>query len=201
MYRKIALLLLTAILAIQFEACGIKNKTLKTTGETTEIISVTETVVATTEPIIPEGEGVGEIPGIAEETIWPNIPEESAPKSDTPEPTKPNTTTSKPTEQETIKPTATEPTMPDFAEVTKPEETPEHTEALKPTEPPVSSSPCCEYDKYLSMSPAEQEAYMRTFSNPLEFIQWSQDAEAEHKAHDDTIVVEGGDLNIGDFME
>ena len=41
---------------------------------------------------------------------------------------------------------------------------------------------------------------MESFASPLEFIQWSRTAEAEHKEHDSSVEVEGGDLDIGDFI-
>lgn len=72
------------------------------------------------------------------------------------------------------------------------------------TVPPivVEKEECnCEYSKYLNMSPAEQEAYMNTFASPLDFIEWSKNALAEHEAHDTTVQASGGDLDLSDYIK
>lgn len=178
--NKSILKVLTLILAIAvvMSGCFSKNEKVSVSDETS--VSTTEAAIQT------ESQSY--------ETIaMPNVtlPEGEGYEVDggnEPETTRP--ATQKPTEHKATEPKPTEP---------KPTE-PKPTEPI-PTEPPVSDGPCCEYEKYLAMSPAEQESYVRTFSDPMAFIQWSQNAEAEHKAHDDTINVEGGDLNIGDFMK
>lgn len=71
------------------------------------------------------------------------------------------------------------------------------------TEPPrtgVSQGCGCEYAAYLAMSPGGQQAYYESFSSPEAFIAWSQSARAAHEGHDDSVRVEGGDLNIGDYI-
>ena len=80
-----------------------------------------------------------------------------------------------------------------------------------PTAPPVeentnttesAATSCgCEYENYLSMSAADQEAFMNSFSSVLDFITWSQSAQAEHNTHSTTTNVVGGILDIGEFME
>lgn len=79
-------------------------------------------------------------------------------------------------------------------------------EAVKPDEtvPPIviEKEDCgCDYSYYAKMSPAEQEAYMNTFDSPLDFIEWSKKALAEHEAHDTTIQASGGDLDLGDYIK
>lgn len=79
-------------------------------------------------------------------------------------------------------------------------------EAAKPAEmvPPVvfEKEECnCEYSNYLKMSPAEQEEYMNTFASPLDFIEWSKNALAEHEAHDTTVQASGGDLDLSDYIK
>lgn len=78
--------------------------------------------------------------------------------------------------------------------------------SVKPTEtiPPVvnEKEDCgCEYSAYAKMSPAEQEAYMNTFASPLDFIEWSKKALAEHEAHDTSIQASGGDLDLSDYIK
>lgn len=59
----------------------------------------------------------------------------------------------------------------------------------------------CGYSNYAKMSPAEQEEYMNSFATPLDFIEWSKNALAEHEAHDTTIQASGGDLDISDYIK
>lgn len=89
-----------------------------------------------------------------------------------------------------------------LSESTEPTEDVEPTEGTEPTEGAApDDGPCCDYGAYLEMSPAEQQAYMNTFSSPLDFIEWCKTAEAEHTDHDDSVTVEGGDLDIGDYID
>lgn len=222
MNRKYIAILLMFVFVFLLPACG-GQKNVET--EATEILETTEDATETLPPVVtitsddfPEGEGIVGYLVTTEpnEMNEEDNREDSSPKPTTPKPTTPKPTTPKPTEPEatkptTPKPTTPEPTQPTETEVTtkpteapkptEPQETTKPTEAPKPTEPPVSDGPCCDYEEYLALSPAEQEAYMRTFSNPMDFIEWSKKAEAEHNAHDDTIIVEGGNLDIGDYMK
>ena len=95
--------------------------------------------------------------------------------------------TTEPTTEPTTDP-STEPTTDNTPETTKPSES-------------GSGGSCCKYSEYVKMSPAEQQAYMESFASPMDFIAWAQQAEEEHKAHDDSIIVEGGDVNLGDYID
>ena len=91
----------------------------------------------------------------------------------------------------------------DVTEATEPEATePETTQpATEPAQqPPVNTSCGCEYERYMSMSAEAQEAYMNSFPSPLDFINWCQNAEAEHAGHNTVTNVTGGDLDISDFV-
>lgn len=177
-------------------------------GNTTE--PVTTSAVPTSEEVtIPDdGSGVGNVNQLIEHGILiveDNVKEtadslekdiaKTSNEVTEPESTEGEASESTPMETEHvgITPTESDHTVIDSTE-------PKNTEPTS-AELPISDVPCCEYDKYLAMSPAEQEAYMRTFSDPMTFIQWSQNAEEEHKAHDDTIIVEGSELNIGDYIQ
>lgn len=82
------------------------------------------------------------------------------------------------------------------------EETEETSEIPETTVPVINegTSICCQYAAYLLMSPEEQQAYMESYDSMMDFITWAQQAEAEHTIHNDDIVVEGGDINIGDYI-
>ena len=41
---------------------------------------------------------------------------------------------------------------------------------------------------------------MDSFDSPMAFIDWCRAAEKEHEGHNTAIEVEGGDLNVGDFI-
>lgn len=58
----------------------------------------------------------------------------------------------------------------------------------------------CDYKKYIEMSPVDQEAFMETFVTVKDFINWCKIAEEEHKAHQTTINVTGGDLDISAYI-
>lgn len=75
-------------------------------------------------------------------------------------------------------------------------------ETVPPSAGVTENASCgCEYEAYLAMSAAEQEAYMDSFASPKDFISWSRNAEAEHAAHNTVTNVTGGDLDIGDFID
>lgn len=57
-----------------------------------------------------------------------------------------------------------------------------------------------EYEKYMAMSPEEQEAFFETFDSPEAFIKWFNNAKAKYEAGNDSIVVEGGGIDIGDYQ-
>lgn len=69
-----------------------------------------------------------------------------------------------------------------------------------PQEPALPQSCGCEYDRYLSMSAADQQAYMSSFSSMEDFISWSKSAAAAHDGHNSGVTVEGGNLDLGDFI-
>lgn len=94
---------------------------------------------------------------------------------------------------------ATEATQPGEIENTKPTENTDPTQATAPTEP--ENKPCCDYAVYLALSPADQQKFMGTFSNTMDFVQWCRQGEAAHKEHDDTITSEGEEFDISDILD
>lgn len=72
---------------------------------------------------------------------------------------------------------------------------------IEETSPEKLAESCgCDYAKYLALSAEAQEAYMDSFASPKDFINWCRNAEAEHATHDNRTVVEGGILDIGDYI-
>ena len=54
------------------------------------------------------------------------------------------------------------------------------------------------YEKYISMSAEDQEAFISSFASMYDFIQWYNEAEAAYESTRDTIEYDGsGDLVIG----
>lgn len=65
---------------------------------------------------------------------------------------------------------------------------------------PAKPSGGSEYEKYMAMSPEEQEAFFETFDSPEAFIKWFNNAKAKYESSNDSIVVEGGGIDIGDYQ-
>lgn len=209
------ILLISVIIVLLLAACGKREAEVVTDESVSaESISIednssksesaesesSEESAETEENIkFPTGEGVGEVPE-GEGLEYENEAGET-------ESTGENEVT---TDSTPVKPEATNKPI----ESTKPVENTEPVETSKPSTsstPSVSPNPtatpsegeteyCCEYDAYLAMSAADQETYMNSFSSVMEFIAWSKTALNEHEEHKEKIEVEGGDLNIGDFI-
>ena len=58
-----------------------------------------------------------------------------------------------------------------------------------------------EYEKYIAMSPEKQQAYFESFSDPEDFFKWYNTAKAEYDKKNDAVEVEGGSIDIGDYMD
>jgi hypothetical protein len=138
--------------------------------------------------------------------IIPNVP--STPETDKPVDTEEGFETEPPVDPEepkdTEKPSDTDcPLDTEEIEGVIPEETePEDTEP-EDTEPEYSFDPSkpLTYEEYLALSAQAQEAYGRSFSNPLDFFTWLEQAKAEYDAKNPSIEVGGdGNIDIGDII-
>lgn len=69
-----------------------------------------------------------------------------------------------------------------------------------PAQPSGNTSCGCEYERYLAMSAADQEAYMESFSSVEAFIEWGKTAEIEHEKHVASVTVTGDVLDIGNYI-
>ena len=198
MNKKFWICLLAVAMLLALAGCREDQVDAPAADVTEPVVVETTVPEETTEPEeetipLPEGEGVESIdklPGGEE-----NVSENTKPQDST-KPTEAKPSESKPSEA----PDATEPAQTE-TQPAQPEEptAPPATEA--PTAPPATSTSCgCAYQQFLNMSAVEQEAYMNSFESPLAFIEWAKQAKIEHEAHDTSIKVEGGDLNIGDFI-
>lgn len=177
------------LLVLTAAVCGCKEaENTDTTALPAAVPANTETVPAAEETTLPRGEGVESIDDapVLDPDDGQTVPEETTgPCNETvPGKTTHGENETKPA-GETMPSHSTEPT--------------ENTDPAEETKP--DGTTCCAYGAYMKMSAAEQQAYMNTFSSPLAFVDWCKRAEAEHKAHDDTIIVEGGDLDVGDYIE
>ena len=177
MNKKILIGVLIVVLALILAFCAIPrhDSTEPTQGSTKPISAPTAApTVAPTEYTLPKGEGVEEIPDEISESTNPT--ESSA---------QPTEGKDNPAETEPVSDKETEPA-----------------ETTAPTEPDDSGSEYCNcaYAQYLAMSPSGQQAYMDSFDSPMAFIEWCRAAEKEHNDHDTSIKVEGGDLDVGDFI-
>ena len=58
------------------------------------------------------------------------------------------------------------------------------------------------FAEFLEMSPAEQQAYMETYEDIADFLEWYRTAEAKYKAGQTNIEINGsGDIDIGDYID
>ena len=175
MYKRFLALALAIVVLVLLAGCKSKQTTV-----------ITETTVLTEEPTVETTEVLGpqalddSLP-TKEETVTTTEPKATEPKATEPKATEPKATEPKVTEPEATEPKATEP---------------------NPTEPkPTESAPAVgetEYEKYMSMSGAEQKAYMESFGSIEAFFNWLQDAKAEYEAaHPDIEIGSDGKVEIG----
>ena len=185
MNKKILIGVLVVVLALVLAFCAIpRDDTTEPTQGSTEPVAVptAEPTAEPTEYTLPNGEGVEDIPAEVAGTEPAVEPTEG---KEEPAETKPGSN------QETVPAEPAETITP-----TAPAET------TAPTEPEDSGSEYCNcaYAQYLAMSPSGQQSYMDSFDSPMAFIEWCRAAEKEHNDHDTSIKVEGGDLDVGDFI-
>ncbi len=57
-----------------------------------------------------------------------------------------------------------------------------------------------EYEKYLAMSGAEQQAFFESFGDPAEFFAWLNNARAEYEALYPGIEIGEGEINLNDYI-
>ena len=197
MNRKLWICVLALALLCLFAGCREDQAdvpAVETTEPTVEEATLPdETTLPEEETLnLPEGEGVESIDEVTQD-VENTQPAETSPAAQE----KPTDPAQKPTEA----PAETEPGQTQSPETTPDSQPTQPSVTEEPTTPPATSTSCgCEYQKYMSMSAADQEAYMNSFGSPLAFVEWIKQAQAEHEAHDTTIKVEGGDLDIGDYI-
>lgn len=57
------------------------------------------------------------------------------------------------------------------------------------------------FAEFLEMTPAEQQAYMESYEDITDFLEWYRRAEETYKAEQTSVEVGGnGDIDIGDFI-
>ena len=57
------------------------------------------------------------------------------------------------------------------------------------------------FAEFLLMTPAEQQAYMDSYADIMDFLEWYRVAEEQYKEEQEDIEIGGsGDINIGDFI-
>lgn len=199
MNKKVLILISALVIALMMASCSkAKEEPVapdESSASQTTLLPTESTIVETIEYILPEGEGVEvdeeeNTQATMESAAAPTVKNNNTTKETTPKATTPTATV----------PKATEPTVPESTTPTVTE--PKSTESTAPetTEPSVSVDYCCEYAEYMAMSPQDQEAKMRSFSDTMAFIAWNQNAAAEHEEHTDTIEIEGGSLNVADYI-
>lgn len=71
----------------------------------------------------------------------------------------------------------------------------------QPTETPTQNeeSALSEYERFINMTPAEQQAYMESFESIEAFFEWYNQAKAEYEAANPPIEVGDGNIDLGDY--
>lgn len=173
MNRKLIALMLVMLLILMV---GCKSKDNGDATLPTEVTEATEPTVAATETLPP-----------ALTTNPFGNDEESADETQSEETEAPSATedNEQPTEapKDTEPPKATEaPTEPDS----------------KPTEAPEDDGEM-NYEKYMSLSAAEQSEYMNSFESVDAFFEWYNAAKEEHAANNNDIEVGDGSFDLGEL--
>lgn len=220
MNKKVWIVAVAAVLAMALGACAPKTDPAQTTAGSDE-------TTGTTGPVLGEN-GVGEIPletdptdvtetsteNTQDETTAPTTDGEESPDTTLPSAGPEDETNPTQPPQEDTQPT-TPPTQPSGDET-------EPTEPAGPTEPPVTEPPVTEppvteptpvepteperapedytYEEYMAMTQVQQQAFFGRFDTPQEFAQWLQAAKAAYEEAQNEVEIEGGNVNIGDFM-
>lgn len=83
----------------------------------------------------------------------------------------------------------------------------EPNQSQQPTEPESGEKPTAPdpeettYEDYLAMTPEEQEVFFDSFPSMEAFMDWHNAAKAEYEDNEEGIIVDGGNINIGDYIE
>lgn len=144
-------------------------------AHTTEAAEVTEATEAT-EDAATEPAETATVPGL-EDSIFDNEPEKPT------DPTEPKATEPKATEPRETEP-STDPTA-------------------KPTDPAgdtPSAGELTEYERFMNMSPAEQQEFIESFPSLDDFFAWFEAAKKAHEEANPPIDVGDGSIDMGDIM-
>ena len=57
-----------------------------------------------------------------------------------------------------------------------------------------------EYEKYMDMSGEEQQKVFESYENPQDFFEWYNAAKAEYDEQNQAIIVDGGSINLEDYI-
>jgi DNA processing protein len=57
------------------------------------------------------------------------------------------------------------------------------------------------FSEFLEMSPAEQQAYMESYEDITDFLEWYRAAEEKYKSENTYTEISGGDINIGEYVD
>lgn len=98
------------------------------------------------------------------------------------------------------KPQSTTPTKPSEPDPTQPtEKNPDPTQSTTPTPQEPEDTVQCEFEKYHSMSPADQRAYMEGFENIEAFFDWYNEVKADHEELHPSVDISDGKINLSDY--
>lgn len=197
MYKKVIksiLFVITMSMVILNAGCKnnqtgeVQNKQTETTIGLETSVATEATMSAELEEALREGWIVDDWEDETQEETRPETNDSTASKPTPPKPTTPQPTTPKPT---TPQPTTPQPTEPKPTETQPAETQPEQ------TKPAVTIT---EYEKYLAMSPTEQQAFFENFESVDAYFAWLNKAKVEYEAKQNATELEGGSVDLGDLI-
>ena len=204
MYKKIVTILIVIAMLLSINACKRQEDSadnhMNSTAGITEQITPGVTKPASpdnsdpsdpdsSEPTLPEGEGIEELPtDIIDPPTGENDGKEDPTDPSIAEGSGENNSTDPSTGVTDGKDNPTEPST-------------GNNDGNGDSTTGENHAPCCAYAEYLAMTPEAQQEYMKTFDSTMAFINWSRSGEAEHKEHNTSTEVEGGDFDVGDYID
>ena len=87
-------------------------------------------------------------------------------------------------------------TEPEAEKETAPVQKPEENETVPPTTPPSNNVNNSAYSQYMHMSEAEQQAFIESFGSIADFMDWLNQAKAEHNANDNSVEIGSGTVDL-----
>ena len=190
--RKCVVFLLAILLLLGLSSCDKK--------ETVEVLD--DPAAVATENVTGQTEVKETDPNLEEdffdfEDMEETEPTEgSGPQTESaPEETEPKETVKETTAPDQEQPKETKPVQP--AETTKPTKPAESTEPTTAPTTPAKPEPKSDYEKFLEMTPAQQQDFMESFTSMEAFFAWYTPEKQKYDAEHPPVEIDGESIDLG----